>query len=235
MHLTALRAAGGYAPPVDAAASYSYTLVATNTAGPSTALAVQAVDTLPSGVLFVGKNAASTDWSCAEAPAGTVTCDLTPDLAAGAAARGLILDVTAPDETGLVTTVTAAEEGFAISGAGTLTVSNTAVTCRRHPSGGGTAIDLTNVGGTFDADKTTINGCPCSINVANAAAASTFDFGPTVIGGGAGTGPVVAARARRRSRSTPSTSAGLLAIAGTTNSNPSRALHAADLNLSDRW
>ena len=88
------------ADPVDAGSAYSYTIDVSN-AGPSTATMVQVVDTLPAGVSFV--NAAGTNWSCAEAPPGTVTCDLTGSIAASGMAPSLTLNVTAPNAEGDIT------------------------------------------------------------------------------------------------------------------------------------
>ena len=107
------------ADPVDAASAFQYTIVATNN-GPSTATSVEVVDTLPAGLVFDGKNAASTEWTCVEAPAGTVTCDLTGSLASSTSAQNLIFDVTAPSAGGLIVNnaaVTSAENG---TGASTL-------------------------------------------------------------------------------------------------------------------
>ncbi|MEM1181382.1 MAG: DUF11 domain-containing protein, partial [Acidobacteriota bacterium] len=73
--------------PVIGGDTFSYTLTVTN-AGPSTAVAVTVVDTLPAGVTLVSTS------GCAEDPAGVPTCTL-GDLAPGASASFQV-DVTAP-------------------------------------------------------------------------------------------------------------------------------------------
>jgi uncharacterized repeat protein (TIGR01451 family) len=84
------------ADPVDAGASFSYTLAVAN-GGPSTATSVTVSDTLPPGVGFV--SASGTGWSCGEA-LGVVTCTR-PSLAPGAAPT-ITISVTAPAEGGAI-------------------------------------------------------------------------------------------------------------------------------------
>jgi uncharacterized repeat protein (TIGR01451 family) len=82
--------------PVDAAATLTYTLGASN-AGPSTAEAVSVSDTLPAGVSYV--SASGDGWSCDET-AGVVTCTRAA-LSVGAA-PDITIQVTAPDDGGVI-------------------------------------------------------------------------------------------------------------------------------------
>jgi uncharacterized repeat protein (TIGR01451 family) len=77
---------------VTAAGDLSYQIDVAND-GPSTAVAVSVVDTLPAGVTFVSADGAG--WTCTNAGDSSVTCTL-PSLAAGATAPTITVVVTAP-------------------------------------------------------------------------------------------------------------------------------------------
>jgi len=77
--------------PVASAGQITYTIGVTN-AGPDPASAVRVVDTLPTGTTLV--SASGTNWTCVPG-VGTVTCDLTGNLAVGSAPNITIV-VTAP-------------------------------------------------------------------------------------------------------------------------------------------
>jgi len=97
------------ADPVNTGAALSYTLTVSND-GPQTANNMQVVDTLPSGVSFVG--ASGTDWSCNE-NSGTVTCELA-SLVVGAA-NPITITVMAPSTAGDITNQATVSSGTAES------------------------------------------------------------------------------------------------------------------------
>src|SRR4030095_9097238 len=84
------------ADPVDAGASFSYTLTIAN-AAPSRAQSVSVTDTLPAGLSFV--SATGSGWTCGET-AGTVTCTAS-SLPVGTASP-ITIAVTAPASGGTV-------------------------------------------------------------------------------------------------------------------------------------
>ena len=79
---------------VTASGALSYQVDVAN-AGPSAAVAVSMVDTLPAGVTFVSVTAAS--WTCSNAGDTSVTCTL-PSLSSGASAPPITIVVTAPPQ-----------------------------------------------------------------------------------------------------------------------------------------
>ncbi|MFN8168623.1 MAG: hypothetical protein U0S36_07540 [Candidatus Nanopelagicales bacterium] len=79
---------------VVAGALVTYQLAVAN-AGPSDAVAVSVVDTLPAGVVF--DSASGTGWTCTNNASVSVTCTR-PGLAAGASAPGITVVVRAPDQ-----------------------------------------------------------------------------------------------------------------------------------------
>jgi uncharacterized repeat protein (TIGR01451 family) len=78
---------------VEAGAAITYLLAVTNN-GPSDAVDLEVVDTLPVGVAFV--SASGTGWTCTPTGDVSVSCTL-PALAAGSAAPAITVQVTAPN------------------------------------------------------------------------------------------------------------------------------------------
>ena len=109
---------------VVAGGAITYTLSVSNS-GPSDAVGVSVVDTLPAGVTFV--SAAGTGWTCTHVGNVSVTCTL-GTLATGTTASGITVVVTAPGHSALLSNgATVSSTTLDINPANNSSTANTAV------------------------------------------------------------------------------------------------------------
>ena len=144
--------------PVEAGATFDYTL-SVNNSGPSSAANVVVTDTLPAEVTFV--SATGTGWSCSES-AGTVSC--TRSILAVGAAPVITATVTAPAQgTSLSNTVTVAADTTDPNASDNTATESTVVSALADLSMSKVdSVDPVEAGATFDYTLSVTNAGPSS-------------------------------------------------------------------------